>query len=64
MHDLLTGATADEAHRRARALGIQYLWVDQDDGPAGASAVERFAGRPDLFRVPYRRGGVAVVHVL
>jgi hypothetical protein len=63
VHALLTGLPAEEAHGRARALGIEYLWLDQDDGAAGVAALERLASRPDLFEVPYRRAEAAIVRV-
>ena len=63
VHALLTTLTAEETHRQARAMGIGYLWLDQDDGEPGAAAIERFAERPDLFHIPYHRAEVAIVHV-
>jgi hypothetical protein len=62
-HALLTGLPAEDAHRLARALGIDYLWLDQDDGEAGAAARERLGGRPDLFEIQYRRAATAVIRV-
>ena len=63
VHTLLTSLPVEDAHGRARALGIDYLWIDQDDGAPGAAALERLAGRPDLFQVLYRRAAAAIVRV-
>jgi hypothetical protein len=61
VHALLTTLPANCAHAEARALGIDYLWVDGDDGRR--ADVQRFAARPDLFTHEFARGEVAVFRV-
>ena len=45
---------------RAVELGIDYLWVDEDDD---VSIGERLASRPDLFGQVFRRNAVRVFDV-
>ena len=63
VHALLTTLAVAEAHAAAVALGIDYLWLDQDDAPASAETIARFAARPDLFAAAFRRGEVVVFRV-
>jgi len=60
---LLLEMPPEEAHAAARRLAINYLWLDQDDGPSGRDAVLRLTGRPDLFSVVFRRAEVAILQV-
>jgi hypothetical protein len=63
VHALLTTLPAAEAHAAARALGIDYLWLDQDDAPTAADTIARFVTRPDLFGTVFRRGDVVIFRV-
>lgn len=63
VHALFTSLTPDAAHGEARALGIDYLWIDGDDGVAGSSPITRFQDRPDLFTAEFTRGAVAILRV-
>ena len=47
----------------AKRLAIDYVWIDQDDGPSGRDAVLRLTARPDLFTVVFRRADVAILQV-
>jgi hypothetical protein len=58
---LLLEMPPEEAHATARRLGIDYIWIDQDDGPSGRDAVLRLTGRTDLFSVVFRRAEVAIL---
>lgn len=60
VHHLLTTLELDAARDEARALGIDYLWIDEDDPPAAA---RRLVSRPDLFGLVFRRGPVYVFDV-
>ncbi len=60
---LLLEMPPEEAHAAARRLAIDYLWLDQDDGPSGRDAVLRLTARPDLFSVVFRRADVAILQV-
>lgn len=57
VHDLLVSQDAESSHRAARALGIEYIWLDDTDDPGIA---ERLRSRPELFAMPFRRGPVHV----
>ena len=59
VHALVTRLPPDAAHAEARALGIDYLYLDGDD-PGGAAVRDRFAARPDLFTPMFRQGDVVV----
>ena len=63
VHALLTSMSPEDANTAARTLAIDLLWIDQDDGPAGAAAVGRLTTRPDLFAPVFRRGDVTVLRV-
>jgi hypothetical protein len=63
VHALFTSLDADTAHSEARTLGIDYVWIDGDDGPDGNSAIQRFQARPDLFTPEFTRGRVAIFRV-
>ncbi len=64
VHAIVTALPLDQAHRDARALGIDYLWLDQDDRrPTPADLTARFAERPDLFEPVFEQGEVAIYRV-
>ncbi|GMV21464.1 MAG: hypothetical protein AMXMBFR57_14130 [Acidimicrobiia bacterium] len=60
VHQVLTTPDLDTAHADARRLGIDYLWIDEDDPPATA---RRLLSRPELFGLLFRRGPVYVFDV-
>ena len=60
---LLLEMPPEEAHAAARRLAIDYLWIDQDDGPSGRDAVLRLTARPELFSLVFRRAEVAILQV-
>jgi hypothetical protein len=56
---------ADEAWRRARALRIDYVFVDRmDRATVPAAALEKFDTTPQHFRPMFRQGATAVYAVL
>jgi hypothetical protein len=63
VHAILSTLGPVEAHAAARELGIDYLWLDQDDAPTAAETIARFATRPDLFGAVFRRGEVVIFRV-
>jgi hypothetical protein len=63
-HAILGALPLDQAHDQARKLGIDYLWMDEDDAAAHLGGVpDRFQGRPDLFTQVFRQGAVVVYRV-
>jgi hypothetical protein len=64
VHAIVTTLPPEEAHARARELGIDYLWLDRDDGDAATAAPARLTARPDLFAPIFRRGEVTVLRVV
>ena len=60
VHALLSTMDLPAAHASAQDLGIQYLWLDQDDD---SRVAERLETRPDLFGLVFRRGVVRVFDV-
>ncbi len=52
------------AHREARRLGIDYLWVDADDRHAYPAGVARLAGASEFFRAVHSNAEVTVYAVL
>jgi hypothetical protein len=62
VHALVTRLPVPAAHAEARALGIDYLWLDGDD-PGGPAVRDRFASRPDLFTPMFRQEDVMVYRV-
>lgn len=60
VHALMTSMDLPAAHASARSLGIQFLWLDQDDDPQVA---ERLGTRPDLFGLVFRRDDVRVFDI-
>ena len=64
VHAIFTSLPAETAHREARRLGIDYLWIDGDDRKARtAPGLERLFSRPDLFLPVFRQGDTAVLAV-
>ncbi len=63
VHAMLTELAPDAAYAQARALGIDYVWLDQDDGGEEAT-MARFGARPDLFAPMFRQGSVAIYRVV
>jgi hypothetical protein len=51
------------AHREARQLRIDYLWVDPEDRRAYPGVVERFEAAPDYFELRFRNAEVTVFRV-
>jgi len=64
VHAIYTSLPPDEAHAEARALGINYLWIDGEDlaAPTGP-ALERLTARPDLFPVFFEQGETRVLAI-
>jgi hypothetical protein len=62
IHALFTSDTPEAAHATARALGIQYLWLDQQDAFRTAF-LERIVTRKDLFYAVFQEADVYVIKV-
>lgn len=62
VHALVTNLPLDRARREARALGIDYLWMDGDD-PGGRDVRDRFLARPDLFTPVFQQVDVVIYRV-
>ena len=60
VHTLLTTTDLAAAHASAQGLGIEFLWLDQDDDPQAAG---RLRTRPDLFGLVFQRGDVNVFDI-
>jgi hypothetical protein len=60
---LLLEMPPEEAHAAAKRLGVNYFWLDQDDGSSGRDAILRLTGRADLFSLVFRRAEVAILQV-
>jgi hypothetical protein len=64
VHRLYTELPAEDARAAAIGMGIQYLWIDEDDRRAGTGAsLARLFARPDLFPPMFQRGDTAVLAV-
>lgn len=64
VHRIFTALPADEARAEAAAMGIDYLWIDDDDRAAAtAASLGRLETRPDLFPPVFRQGGTLVLAV-
>jgi hypothetical protein len=63
-HALITKLPAEQAHQEARALGIEYVWIDRDDAEkTPMETLARLALRPDLFSTVFRNGEVLIYRV-
>lgn len=63
-HAIITALPLDEAHDRARALGIDYVWIDGDDLAALPDLrTTRFRARLDLFTPVFERDEVSLYRV-
>jgi hypothetical protein len=62
VHAIVTRLPSDQAHAEARALGIDYLYIDGDD-QRGSQAHARFSARPDLFTPMFQQNDVVVYRV-
>jgi hypothetical protein len=60
---ILTSGSAADAHRTARHLGIDYLWIDADDRRAYAPGIAVLAAAPGLFAPAFHQGDVTVYEV-
>jgi hypothetical protein len=56
-------ATAEDAHAIARRLGIDYLWVDENEKRAYPEGVARLDAAPTLFPPVFRNDEVTVYAV-
>lgn len=64
VHAIFTTLPPDQAHAEARAMGIDYLWIDSDDRLArGGAAVDRLTARPDLFTPVFAEGDTRVLAI-
>lgn len=64
VHAIFTVLPPEAAHAEARAMGIDYLWIDEEDRAApDAPAIDRLLARPDLFPQMFRQGATVVVAV-
>ena len=63
-HRIFVELPPDQAHAEARAMGIDYLWIDEEDrrAPTGP-ALQRLETRPDLFLPVFRQGDTLVLAV-
>ena len=59
---MFTSESPDTAHATAKALGIDYLYLDQEDD-IRAAFLERIAARHDLFYAVFQQGDVYVIRV-
>lgn len=63
-HRMFTELPPADAHAEARAMGIDYLWIDEEDRAApSAASLARLEGRPDLFPPMFTQGGTLVLAV-
>lgn len=64
VHAIITTLAPEDAHERAKALHIDYLWIDADDR-AGTTArqLNRFRARPDLFTPVFSSAAVTIYRV-
>ncbi|MDQ3068117.1 MAG: hypothetical protein M3R55_00120 [Acidobacteriota bacterium] len=64
VHRIYTELDPAAAHAEARAMRIDYLWIDEEDraAPTGA-ALDRLLARPDLFPPMYTHGRTVVLAV-
>jgi hypothetical protein len=63
VQSILRTRSADTAHQIARQLGIQYLWVDQDDRRVYGPGIAVIDAAPALFTPLFREGDVVVYGV-
>lgn len=64
VHRIFTELPPEAAHANAAAMGIDYLWIDEEDRAATTSAsLDRLERRPDLFPPVFRQGGTLVLAV-
>jgi hypothetical protein len=63
VQSIFTAPDMAEAHRVARRLRIEYLWVDRDERQAYPAGVQRLADASDFFRVVYSNEEVTVYAV-
>jgi hypothetical protein len=63
-HRIFTELPPEAAHAEARAMGIDYLWIDEEDRAAPtAPSLARLESRPDLFPPMFTQGGTLVLAV-
>ena len=63
VRDVYRTAQPDEAHRKARRLGIDYLIIGAPERTAHPGFEAAASSRPDLFRPVFRKGEVAIYFV-
>lgn len=64
VHRIFTELPPEAAHADASAMGIDYLWIDEEDRAAPtAAALDRLLARPDLFPPSFRQGQTIVLGV-
>ena len=64
VHRIFTELPPEAAHAEARAMGIHYLWIDEEDRAAAtAASLARLESRPDLFPPMFKQGGTLVLAV-
>ncbi len=64
VHTIIASLPPDQAHEAARALHIDYIWIDNDDLKMAPKAdLERFGTAPDLFTLALRVGPVSIYRV-
>jgi hypothetical protein len=63
VQQLFRTADAREARDRARAFGIDYLYVDGTDRAAYPEGTAKFDGAPEYFERVYNRGGISFYRV-
>lgn len=62
VHAMFTSESADAAHATAKALGIEYLWIDQRDA-FRLEFIERISARKDLFYAVFHQDSVYVIKI-
>lgn len=62
VHRIFTELAPEQAHADARAMGIDFLWMDEEDRRASTGpALDRLLARPDLFPPMFRQGNTVVL---
>jgi hypothetical protein len=62
IHAMFVNEDARAAYATARSLGIEYLWLDQQD-PFRVEFLERIAPHKDLFYAVFQQGDVYVIKI-